>query len=238
MPASNPAFRASIHDIFSNISADLKMKKLRQLSNEDLHKLYSIASVFVNSVLEIEFNRAVSKHSRLIKKFLDAYRKDTPGSTTEDSFLQSLFCDLVPILYYAEHERKITTSIDVSLEDCKVFFEDFLILSVKGLPDSKEIVVKTYELKRFPKSRVDLYDDEKHVIHSADTNDTFVILQACVFQINRLRVLCGFFAKDCLPGTSEIDENAQVKWRSEKYVDQELLDQIVDNHGIVKRKLE
>jgi len=236
MPSLPVSFRLQARQLFSELSIDTKMKCLSRFSAQDLHQLYSISAYLVNSIIKIEFNLPPNKHDRLVKRFFDTYRRDTPGATTEDTFLRALFCELVPILYYYEHEKKLVTTTPVDLDTFYIFLVDFFMLSFKPLPVTREVELKTYELKRYPKTRVDLKPEDQFYVSFDD--DRFVILQACVFQVNRLRVLCGFFAKNCHENSQDVDESSKLKWRSEKYVSADQLSHIVESYDLVRRKLD
>jgi hypothetical protein len=211
-----------IYPVLSEISVEKKIEALKKLRDQDLQVLYSMASVLVNSIYAIEFNLQLDEYGKAVKSFLDGYRRNIPGPTTEDKFLKAMFYELVPLLYHAERECGLSLTRCFSATDFYCFFTDFLNSTVKGLPESREVDMKTYELKKYPKTRVDL-DEADQVEIGTSSDDAFLIVKACVFKVNRLNVLCGFFSESG-------------SWRSEKYVNREHLQHISVKYNLVLRR--
>ena len=217
------SFWPKVKALLTAVASEKKTELLKGMSDAELGKLYSMASEFVDSVFAIEFNMTLKPAQMKIKHELDVYRNGNPGPSAEDRLLSSLFYELVPIFHYAEEDRDVPPGAPFTDAEFREFLLDFFESAVKGLPETREIELKTHELKRYPKTRVDLKPEDQLTLQ--DDLGEFTIVQACVFKVNRLNVLCGFFS-----------ENR--KWRSEKYIPNDRLDKIIKDYNLVRRKLD
>lgn len=209
--------------VLCELTADNKRSKLRAFSELEVAKLYSLCAEVVDCIYKIEFGYELPEHGRWFQSLLIKYRERFSGPIFEERFLRDLLFDLVPILHFAEYDSDVSEFQNNTSEDFAEFIQDLIECSIKGLPTSGEIELKTYELKRYPKTRIQL--DIEDQIELQDSKGPFKITQACVFKVNRLNVLCGFFSEDRA-------------WHTEKYVPTDILHRIAQKHNLTRRKLE
>lgn len=211
-----------IQKLFSIVSTERRAEVASTIPVESMQFIHSGLSSVINALLQLEFNAENSPKLSYIQSFLAQFAKHSDGALSESAFLREFLYAATPILYTVELELEIDTSPELSDSD----FLDFIAVAFSsilyGIPESRRITLKTSELKRYSKTRIDL-DEEDYLSLSTPSGD-FVATRACVFHVNRLSVLCGFFADN---GT----------WRSEKYADEAALTQILEKYNLVCRRL-
>lgn len=210
--------------VLQELTSDMKRSKLRAFSEPETAKLYSLCAEIVELIFKIEFGFELPENGHWLKQLLETHRSRFSGPIFEERFLRDLLFDLVPILHYGEAEADVHEHMcSNTLDEKREFLQDLIECLIKGLPATGEIELKTYELKRYQKSRVTLDPEDRLVLD--DSEGPFTISQACVFKVNRLNVLCGFFSDDR-------------RWHSEKYVPTAELHRIATKYGFTRRKLD
>lgn len=210
-----------IHDLFNIVVRDRNLDILKEADSNVLTVLYSVLSEVVDSLFVLEFSREVDSKAEFVKSLLRSFTSSSSGVMTENLFIQEFLNVAVPVLYVCEEDLKMTEVADVENSDFVEIFVLLLTLMMRGIPEDRRIHLRTVELKQYSKTRVDL--DEEDWIDLSKGTAEFVGVRACVYKVNRLKVLCGFFNEDG-------------NWRSEKYAQKDDLQKVLKKYNLVCKK--